>query len=102
MRSALVSSGNYEEKIVFEDYFPADLPDGIPATGDADVNMDYSAVDFGRPTEDEMEILQRMLEDKTVTVSGMNGPDEPEPPVSDLPAPREIAFTEIEQDREWV
>lgn len=72
----------------------------MSATSDADVDMDYSGVQFGTPDESEMEILQRMLEDNRVVVSGMSG-EQPNPSPSDLPAPREIAFAEIEQDREW-
>lgn len=103
MRGSLVATGTYEEKIVFEEYFPApDIPDGLPATDDSDVDMDYSGVEFGTPDESEMEILQRMLADNTVTVSDLDGPDEPEPEYPALPAPREIAPGDIEQDREWV
>lgn len=103
VRGALVASGNYEEKVLFEDYFPApEIPDGIATTSDADVDLDYSGVDFGTPDESEMEILQRMLADTMVTVSGVDGADESEAPASGLPAPREIALADIEQDREWV
>lgn len=101
VRGSLVSSGQYEEKVLFEEYFPApELPFGI-AADDSELDMDYSAVDFGTPGEDEMAILQRMLADNTVTVSDMGGPG-PEQGVRDLPAPREIASGDIEQDREWV
>jgi hypothetical protein len=102
---SLVATG-YEEKALFADYFPEpELPDGIAATTDADVDMDYSGVDFGTPDESEMEILARMLADPFVTVSGVGGPEEEEPEpraLPALPAPREIAPADIEQDREWV
>lgn len=98
VRAALVASNRYEEKILFEEYFPPpELPPGI-AADDSELDMDYSGVDFSTPDESEMEILQRMLEDSSVTVSGMDGSPSPEP----LPAPREIAPVDIEQDREWV
>lgn len=105
MRGALVATGTYEEKVLFEDYFPApELLDGIVATDDADVDMDYTSVDFGVPDESEMEILQRMLADTMVTVSDVEGPESIEqmPALTPtLPAPREIAPADIEQDREW-
>lgn len=99
-----MANGGYEEKVLFRDYFPApELPEGaIGTTGDADLDLDYSGVDFGTPDASEMEILQRMLADNTVTVSGVGGPPENEQAPSDLPAPREIALSDIEQDREWV
>lgn len=103
VRGSLVATGTYEEKIVFEKYFPApEIPDGLTATDDADVDMDYSGVQFGTPDESEMEILQRMLGDNTVTVSGLDGGSASEETAPDLPAPREIAMGDIEQDREWV
>lgn len=99
---ALVASGQYEEKTLFAGYFPApELPPGI-AADDSELDMDYSGVDFGTPDESEMEILQRMLADTSVTVSGMEGPDEPVPERPALPAPRDIPPGDIEQDREWV
>lgn len=101
-----MTTGHYEEKVLFADYFPApELPDGIAATDDADVDMDYSGVDFGTPDESEMEILARMLADPFVTVSDVDGAEnaEPEPKaLPALPAPREIEPADIEQDREWV
>jgi hypothetical protein len=99
---SLVASGQYEEKVLFEEYFPApELPEGI-AADDSELNMDYSGVDFGVPSESEMEILQRMLADTSITVSDLDGPDEPVPASPALPAPREIPPGDIEQDREWV
>lgn len=102
MLGSLVASGQYEEKVLFADYFPApEMPAGI-AADDAELDMDYSGVDFGTPDANEMEILQRMLADNSVTVSGMEGPDELVPERPALPAPREIPPGDIEQDREWV
>lgn len=101
-----MATGQYEEKVLFADYFPApELPDGIAATDDADVDMDYSGVDFGTPDESEMEVLARMLADPFVTVSDMEGTEESQDMPKDLPAlpaPREIPPGDIEQDREWV
>lgn len=95
-----MATGQYEEKALFEEYFPApELPPDIVAD-DSELDMDYSGVDFGTPDESEMEILQRMLTDTSVTVSGL-GSAEPEPEAA-LPAPREIPLSDIEQDREWV
>lgn len=102
MRGSLVATGTYEEKVLFEEYFPPpELPPGI-AADDSELDMDYSGVDFGTPDESEMEILQRMLADTSITVSDLEGPDEPVPAPADLPAPREIPPGDIEQDREWV
>lgn len=102
VRASLVATGTYEEKVLFEEYFPPpELPYGI-AADDSDLDLDYSGVDFGTPDESEMEILQRMLGNSMVTVSGLEGPGEPEPEGPALPAPREIAPADIEQDREWV
>lgn len=99
VRGSLVASGSYEEKVLFEEYFPPpELPVGI-AADDSELDLDYSGVDFGIPDESEMEILQRMLADNTVTVSA--GPDEQET-LPSLPEPREIGPGDIEQDREWV
>jgi hypothetical protein len=102
VRGALVSTGQYEERVLFEKYFPApELTEGM-AADDSELDMDYSGVDFGTPTESEMQILQRMLADTTVTISDLDGPEQPEDPLPALPAPREIALADIEQDREWV
>lgn len=99
MRGSLVATGTYEEKVLFEEYFPPhELPPDI-AADDSELDMDYSGVDFGSPDESELEVLQRMLADTSVTVSGVSGPQEPE---QALPAPREIELGDIEQDREWV
>jgi multidrug efflux pump subunit AcrA (membrane-fusion protein) len=102
VRGSLVASGGYEEKIVFRDYFSSsEVPEGT-AVNDADTDLDYSDVQFGVPAEDELEILQRMLADNTVTVSGLTGPPDPPETSTMLSAPREIARADIEQDREWL
>lgn len=96
--------------MLFPEYFPDE--DGnpyTPSSGDAGTDFDYSGVEFGTPAESEMEILERMLADDSVTVDGtfLEGPDAQQvhmegdelPP---LPPPRAFDIGEIEQDTEWV
>jgi predicted DNA binding protein len=93
---AVVSTGNYDEKKVFKEYFPADV-DSEDVYKDVEWGSD---IEFQMPDEDELETLRRLLEDNAVTVSGVayEGPE-------DLPlalpdgAP---AIETIETDREWV
>lgn len=102
MRSSLVASGQYEVKVLFPEYFPPDELSSDIAADDAELDLDYSGVDFGTPDESDMEIIRRMLTDTSVTVSGIGADELPEPEPPSLPAPREIALGDIEQDREWV
>lgn len=107
VRGSLVASGEYEEKTIFSEYFDDEASDGA---GDAGAEFDYSGVEFEVPDESEMEILARMLADDSVTVDGapiegpgaeqVSPPDDP--PKSDLPPPRELDITELEQDPEWI
>ncbi len=114
VRGSLVASGAYEEKALFSEYFQGSTEAGEGSGGgDADTDFDYSDVDFQTPDESEMELLARMLADDTITVDGapIEGPDaEQVPPPSDdgpppsmtvMAPPREIDFTQIEQDPEW-
>lgn len=113
VKGALVASGEYQEKVLFAEYFPDE--DGQPhgeSRGDADTDMDYSDVDFGVPEMDEMLLLAKMLSDDTITVDGapLEGPDAqqisaPRDEEDDLPAlppPREFDPSDVEQDSEWV
>jgi hypothetical protein len=102
VRAGLVSTGQYEEKVLFQEYFtPDEIPEGM-GINDADLDLDVSGVDFGVPTEDELKILQQLLGDQSVTVSGMEDTPAPEEVLPALPAPRQIDPAHIEQDREWV
>jgi hypothetical protein len=103
-KAGLVASGQYKEEVLFEEYFPSETPesDGIDYT-------DNSGVDYEAPSEDELEVLARMLADNTVTVDGapLEGPDaeQPSPPedsTPSLPPPRDFDPTQVEQDTEWV
>lgn len=110
VKGSLVASGEYEEKVLFPEYFPD--KDGQPhgqSSSDANTDFDYSDVDFNTPDESEMEMLARMLADDSITVDGapLEGPDaqqvsEDEEGASALPPPREFDLTEVEQDSEWV
>lgn len=105
VRGSLVASGEYEEKTIFSEYFGDD--ESSEGAGDAGAEFDYSGVEFEVPDESEMEILARMLADDSVTVDGapIEGPgaEQISPPGSpDLPPPRELDITQIEQDPEWI
>jgi hypothetical protein len=110
VRGSLVATGEYEEKTLFEEYFGEAEGSGEGGGGgDADVDFDYSDVNFQTPDESEMEILARMLADTDVSIDGgpIEGPGAEQvsppdtPPASNLPAPRELDITQIEQDPEW-
>lgn len=93
---AVVSTGNYDEKKVFKQYFPADV-DSETVYQDVEWGQD---VQFEMPDESELELLQRLLEDNTVDVTGISyeGPEDLPPALPDG-AP---AIETIETDREWV
>jgi hypothetical protein len=97
----LVSTDRYEEKVLFPEHFIVENLDGTTTatTNDADVDFDYAPVEWQSPGEDELAILTRMLQDKSVSVPAE---DRPEVPVNELPPPRDIPRDQIEQDREWV
>lgn len=109
VKAGLAATGDYQEKILFREYFPDE--DGSPqgeSQGDADVDFDYSDVDFGVPSESELEVLTRMLADDSVTISGdsLEGPESDVPgeeaEQSALPPPRAFDPGDVEQDTEWV
>lgn len=100
-KNALVASRGYTEQSVFADRFAnesvTETVDGsVPTTNDADVDLDYSAVEWSSPTEDELAIMERMLGNTSVTVPAE--PDQEQP----LAPPREIPVQDVDQDREWV
>jgi len=100
-KAALAAKGDYTAESVFPEHFAEQaLPDGSPppATDDSHVDFDYSGVEWGAPGEDEMAILERMLQDTSVTV----GQQAPQVPANELPQPRAVEIGDIEQDREWV
>lgn len=99
-KAALVAKGDYTTESVFPEHFAEEpLPEGSApvATDDSNVDFDYSQVEWSAPGEDEMAILERMLQDTSVTVG-----QAPPVPVNELPAPKAVAISDIEQDREWV
>lgn len=102
IKASLVASGGYKEEVLFADYLPAPDNDEIDFS-------DNAGVEFQTPTEDEMEILARMLADNTVTIDGapLEGPgaeqtSPPEDETPSLPPPRDFDPTQVEQDQEWV
>lgn len=114
VKGSLVASQGYEEKVLFEEYFPSEEPEGGMGGGDADVDFDYSDVDFGTPDMDELALLESLLSDSDVTVSGapLEGPgavqvdredDEgPDVPLAHaLEPPREFELPEPDPDSEW-
>lgn len=108
-----MASQGYEEKILFKDYFPAEeAPEG--SGGDADVDFDYSDVEFETPDMDELALLESLLGDNGVTVSGapLEGPGAvqvdredaggPDVPLAHaLEPPREFELPEPDPDSEW-
>lgn len=78
---------------------PQELPTNLAATSDADVDFDYSAVEWSAPSEDEVAILQKMLADNSVTLPGADFAEPP--PEYDLPDARPDEG-EMDNDREWV
>lgn len=112
VKGSLVASGGYEEKILFKQYFqPEEAPES--ADGDADTDLDYSEVEFGTPDMDEMAMLEQLLGNDSVTVSGapLEGPgavqvdredDGPDIPLAHaLEPPKEFALPEPDPDAEW-
>jgi len=109
--AAATTHGTYNEKILFQDYFPESRSESSgEASSDADVDFDFSGVDFGTPDMDEMAMLAQMLQDDMVVVDGapLEGPDaiqvEREDLVgasSALPPPRDFDDSSVEQDVEW-
>lgn len=102
-KAAVVSTDRYDEKRVFKEYFQEEPTDatGLPATSDADVDFDYSDVQWEAPSEDEMAILQRMLADNEVSIPAsalqMDGLELPPGPMEE-----DSGIAQIEADREWV
>lgn len=95
-RAGLVATGGYKERVLFPDRFEAEA--GLLPPGDADTDFDYGEVEWRTPDEEELALLKAMLSDPTITVAaGAEGA-----PAQELPPPREIPLTDIEQDREWV
>lgn len=112
-RAGLASTGEYEEKVLFKEYFP-DQEDPEGGGGDANVDFDYSEVDFTSPAEDEMALLESLLGDDSVSVSGapLEGPDavqvdRPDDDGPDVPLayalepPKDFALPEPDPDAEW-
>lgn len=97
-RAGLVATGSYKERVLFPDRFEHEAGLRSPQEADADTDFDYAEVEWSTPSEEELAMLQKMLADPTITVSA--GPEEAPP--QELPPPREIPLTDIEQDREWV
>lgn len=102
VKGSFVSAGEWNGRRAFEEFFAPEEPvdaQGLPATSDADVDFDYSGVEFETPSEDEMAILQRMLSDNSVTLPGTAFAE----PASeyDLPDAR-LDEDENDNDREWV
>lgn len=112
VKGSLVASGEYEEKILFKEHFQPD-DDAGSTGGDADTDLDYSEVEFGTPDMDEMALLESLLGDNAVTVSGapLEGPgavqvdredDGPDIPMAyALEPPKEFALPEPDPDAEW-
>lgn len=102
-QAAVVATDRYDEKRVFSEYFPEEAKDvsGLPATSDADVDFDYSGVEWAAPDEDEMALLQRMLEDDSVTLPAAAFAD-PQPDLPPALPDGSAAIEQIETDREWV
>jgi hypothetical protein len=100
VRGAVVATGDYDVRKVFPDYFPLDT-----ATNEVDysrVEWDENIV-FQPPSEDEMEMIQRMLKDDSVTVSGSSFAEpESEPDFMPVPPDGSPVIEQIETDREWV
>lgn len=98
-RAAVVATDRYDEKKVFPEYFPLDTTSEV----------DYSRVDwdenivFQAPSEDEMEMLQRMLANDSVTLpaSSFAQPEDESDLMPALPDGSAV-IEQIETDREWV
>lgn len=109
-----MASQGYEEKVLFKEYFPTEeeVQEGF-SSGDEDVDFDYSQVEFETPDMDELAILESLLGDNSVTVSGapIEGPgavqvdredDGPDVPLAHaLEPPREFELPEPDPDSEW-
>lgn len=95
-RVGVLSTGQYDEKKVFKEYFPVD-PDSESVYEDVEWG---SNVEFQMPDEDELKTLQQLLANNTVDVTGIayEGPEDLPDAVPDS-AP---AIETIQTDREWV
>jgi hypothetical protein len=105
-KAGLVASNNYKEEVLFSEYFPE-------STDEDEVDYsDNSGVDFEAPSEDEMDVLARMLANDSITIDGaplegpgaeqVSSPDVEEDNLPSLPPPRDFDPTQVEQDTEWV
>jgi hypothetical protein len=103
VRGSLVSTDRYDEKRVFKEYFPPeDAVQGGLVGSDAETDFDYEDVTWEAPSEGELEILQRMLEDPSVTLSAEAfGPPE-DFEVFSAPPDDAPVMESIENNREWV
>lgn len=98
VRGALVSSGNYDEKILFPEHFPESATE--TSQSDADTVFDLSAVDYQPPDESEIELLAAMLSDSDITISGgdLGAPGAK----TELRPPKDFDPADVEHDSEWV
>lgn len=103
VRGSLVSTDRYDEKRVFKEYFPPqESTQGGLKGSDAETDFDYEDVTWEAPSEDELAILQRMLEDPSVTLSGESfGPPEEFEVFSEIEDGAPV-MESIENNREWV
>jgi hypothetical protein len=103
VRAALVSSGQYEPRSVFPDYFGGpeqDQEEPVDANGehdDSDVDFDYSAVTWEVPSEmgdDEMALLRQVMGDNS-NVGVVEDQDFPE-------VDKKVDLGFVPDEREWV
>lgn len=97
VKGALVATDRYEERKVFRQYFPE--TEGAEST-----DMDPGDSEWTPPDESEIELIQRMLGDTSVTVPAQPfyGDDfaEAAPPMA--PPENDSSVPQIDLDREWV
>lgn len=69
LKRSLIANGNFDHEALFPDYFPKKTEEFNP---EANVDYDYSGVDWKSPAEafDEYQALMQMLGQKTGVMSG--------------------------------
>ena len=101
----MAASSRYDEKKLFPEHFESDPNQQwgfLPATSDADVDMDYSGVEWSTPDADEVVMLQQLLGNNVVTVANDDLAPSAAPDVQPAVSEETSRIEQIDNNREWV